>query len=176
MGFQRVRERTREQFAKSSWVLLALGASGCFFYDSRWGQQKQPQVHAAEHLTPQELHAGSSRAPVASRALRVRVYATPAHAAAVIDWQHQFGAVLECANGVFAPDFGVRFEAAEYRDFRPRADEEKLEGLLTEITEQDDGADIDWVIVLARSVPRFAVSADDLGRAPLLGKHVARAQ
>jgi len=155
--------------------LVWLGVSGCFLgYDSRWGQQKQAQRHVAAHETPQQLHRQSAgdapRTP--QRTLKLRVYATPGYAATVLDWPKQFDALLECVNAVFAPDFGVAFEVAETRSFRPKADEEKLDGVLQELTHDDAAEDVDWVVGLATAVPRFAASADDLGRAPLLGRHL----
>jgi hypothetical protein len=81
--------------------------------------------------------------------------------------------LLDCANSVFVPDFGAAFAAVELKTFRPQADEEKLDGVLGELTEKDPGRDVDWVVGLATAVPHFAVSADDLGLAPLLGNHLA---
>jgi hypothetical protein len=155
--------------------LVWVGVSGCFMgYDSRWGQQKQAQRHVAAHETPQQLHRQSvgdaPRSP--ERTLKLRVYATPGYAATVLDWPKQFAALLECVNGVFTPDFGVAFEVRETKSFRPKADEEKLDGVLQELAVDDSAEDVDWVIGLASAVPRFAASADDLGRAPLLGRHL----
>jgi len=155
--------------------LIWVGVSGCFLgYDSRWGQQKQAQRHVAAHETPEQLHRQSvgaaPRAP--QRALKLRVYATPGYAAAVLDWPKQFAALLECVNAIFTPDFGVAFEVSRRESFRPKSDEEKLDGVLQELTQGDAAEDVDWVVGLASAVPRFAASADDLGRAPLLGRHL----
>jgi hypothetical protein len=154
--------------------VFALTSSSCFVgYDSRWAQQTQSQKHLAAHATPHELHARASglSAPRARRTLKLRVYATPRYAASVLDWQKQFGALLECANAVFVPDFGVEFSAVEMRSFHPQADEEKLDGVLAELAQTDAAEDVDWVVGLASAVPRFAVSADDLGLAQVIGKH-----
>jgi hypothetical protein len=169
-------EWTMLQGRKQRYVvgLLAFATSSCFVgYDSRWGQQTQAQKHLAAHATPHELHGQTSglSALRPRRALKLRVYATPRYAASVIDWQKQFGTLLECANSVFVPDFGVALEAAEMRSFRPRADEEKLDGVLAELAQADAAEDVDWVVGLAPAVPRFAVSADDLGLAQVVGQH-----
>jgi hypothetical protein len=152
---------------------LSLGLSSCF-YDSRWGQQKQSEQHAAARSTPQQLRsqALNREGRVADRTLRLRVYATPAYAATVLDWQKQFEALLDCANSVFVPDFGTAFEAVELKSFRPKAGEAKLDEVLAELRQEDEGRDVDWVVGLVTAVPSFAVSADDLGVAPLLGKHL----
>ena len=138
--------------------LVWLGVPGCFLgYDSRWGQQKQAQQHVAAHETPEQLHRQSTgnEVRVAPRVLKLRVYATPGYAAAVLDWPKQFDALLECANATFRPDFGVAFEVVETRTFRPKAGEEKLDGVLQELTEDDAADDVDWVVGLASAVPRF---------------------
>lgn len=154
--------------------ILMLGLSGCF-YDSRWGQEKTIQKHEAARQAPQKLAAQSHGHDVrlAERTLRLRVYATPGYSATVVNWQKQFGDLLECANSVFIPEFGAKFEVVEFLPFRPEANEEKLDGVLTELTAHDRAADVDWVVGLATAVPRFAASADDLGLAPLLGNHLA---
>jgi len=162
----------REWLRRCAFAGLVFGLAGCF-YDSRWGQQKAMQKHEVARQTPQQLeaasHARSSRIP--HRTLRLRVYATPAYSSAVVDPEKQFERTLECANSIFTPEFGARFEVAEFIPFRPEADEEKLNGLLAELTAKDQAADVDWVVGLARAVPQFAFSADDLGMAPLLGNH-----
>ena len=154
--------------------MLVLGLSGCF-YSSTWGQQKASQKHEAARQAPQKLHALSfaREARLAERTLRLRVYATPTYSTTVVNWQKQFGELLDCANSVSTPEFGAKFEVAEFVSFRPEANEEKLDELLAELTARDSAADVDWVVGLARAVPRFAASADDLGVAPLLGNHLA---
>jgi hypothetical protein len=131
------------------------------------------QKHEAARQAPRQLQAQSpgrsSRA--AEHTLRLRVYATPTYSNTVVNWQKQFADMLECANSVVMPEFGAKFEVAEFIPFRPRASEEKLDGLLSELTTQDSATDVHWVVGLAGAVPRFAASADDLGLAPLLGNH-----
>ncbi|HYP99301.1 MAG TPA: matrixin family metalloprotease [Polyangiaceae bacterium] len=155
-------------------ALLAFGLSGCFFFDSRWGEQKAIQKHEAARLAPQQLQAqsrGHNAARLAQRTLRLRVYATPTYSATVVNWQKQFEETLACANAVFTPEFGANFEVAKFVPFRPEANEEKLDGLLDELIAKDDARDVDWVVGLARAVPQFAASADDLGLARLLSNH-----
>jgi len=171
-GRRTFEKMVRECLLRCASLGLVFGLSGCFF-DSRWGQQKALQKHEVARQTPHQLgatsHARSSR--ISQRSLRIRVYATPTYSSTVVNWQKQFEETLECANSVFTPEFGASFEVAEFVAFRPQADEEKLTGLLAELTAKDSAADVDWVVGLARAVPQFAASADDLGLAPLLGNH-----
>lgn len=150
-----------------------LATSGCFFYDSRWGQQKQAQQHQAARLAPRKLERQSAQPELrARRTLTLRVYATPAYQASIVDWEQQFQHQLDCANATLVGDFGVSLQVEERKTFRPHADEEKLDGLLEELTKLDDAQGVDFVVGLARPVPRFAPSADDLGIARLPGQHL----
>jgi hypothetical protein len=155
--------------------LAALALSGgCFVgYDSRWAQQKQAQQHAAQRSTPKQLPSQTAGAPrVARRVLKLRAYATPGYTVSVVDWQKQLGALVERANAVFGPEFGAEFEVEELRTFPEPASEEKLDGLLQQLSALDPASDVDWVVGLAVASPRFAASADDLGIARLPGRHI----
>ncbi len=81
----------RDSIAQSPlFLLLALAVSSCF-YDSRWGQQKQAQQRQAARLAPQKLQRPPVHSPLqAQRSLALRVYATPAYEASVVDWRQQF--------------------------------------------------------------------------------------
>ena len=87
-------------------VWLACAAhTGCFlYYDSRWGQAKASQKRVAAHEMP-----GGLRAEPAGSALkrsdqpakpvehfRIRAYATPHYAAALVDGEAQFAQAPEC--------------------------------------------------------------------------------
>src|SRR6478609_10504952 len=90
--------------------LLGFGLSGCFFFDSRWGEQKEFQKHEAARLAPEQLQAqseGHNAARLAQRTLRLRVYATPTYSSTVVNWQKQFEETLVCVNKVFTPEFGA---------------------------------------------------------------------
>ena len=154
--------------------LAPVGMAGCFAgYDSRWGQQKQAQQHAARRSTPQQLPRQSSEAThVAHRVLTLRVYASPGYAASIVDWQKQFGALVEQVNAVLGPEFGAELEVSEVRSFPTQASGEKLEGPLRDLAALDPASDVDWVVGLIAATPRFAVSADDLGVALMPGRHI----
>jgi len=154
-----------------SFVLAAFGLSACF-YDSRWGQQKQAQQRQAARLAPQKLERQTTySARQAQRVLSLRVYATATYQASVVDWEQQFQRQLECANTTLR-DFGVSLKVDALKTFRPRADEEKLDGLLQELSQLDDARGVDLVLGLAKPTPRFAASADDLGVAKMPGQHL----
>jgi len=155
-------------------AVLALVSAGCFVgYDSRWLQQKQAQQHAAQRSTPKQLPSQTSEGTrAARRVLKLRAYATPGYAVSVVDWQKQFGALLERANAVFGPEFGAEFQIAGLATLQNPVSEEKLDDLLSQLSELDPASDVDWVVGLAVAAPRFAASPDDLGIARMPGRHV----
>jgi hypothetical protein len=154
--------------------LLPLTSTGCFVgYDSRWGQQKQAQQHAAQRSTPQQLPGlGSAGTHTVHRVLKLRVYASPGYAASALDWQKQFGALLERVNAVFSAEFGAVLEVSEVRAFPTQASGEKLEAPMQQLVDLDPASDVDWVVGLIAATPRFAVSADDLGLVRMPSRHI----
>ena len=87
--------------------LVSCSLTGCFlYYDSRWGQAKASQKRVAAHSMPSELRSdpigGTSKADSAPSAapehLRIRAYATPHYAAALVDGEAQFAQSLSDAN------------------------------------------------------------------------------
>ena len=155
-------------------LLAPLLSLGCFAgYDSRWGQQKRAQQHAAQRNTPQQLkRANASETHAARRVLELRLYASPDYVASMLDWQKQFDALLARVNSVFGPEFGATLEIAEVRTFPTRASGEKLEAAMPRLVELDPASDVDWVVALIPATPRFAVSADDLGIARMPSRHI----
>jgi hypothetical protein len=155
-------------------VLAPLLSAGCFVgYDSRWGQQKQAQQHAAQRSAPRQLaRLNASQTHAARRLLELRVYASPDYAASMLDWRKQFGALLARVNAVFGQEFGATLEVAEVRTFPTQASGEKLEAAMQQLTDLDPASDVDWVVGLIPATPRFAVSADDLGIARMPSRHI----
>jgi hypothetical protein len=73
---------------------------------------------------------------------------------------------------VLTAEFGAALEVADVRTFPAQASGEKLEAPLQQLVDLDPASDVDWVIGLIAATPRFAVSADDLGRALMPGRHI----
>src|SRR5262245_48678094 len=107
--------------------LVALLALSACFYDSRWGAAKQSQAAALQRATPAELHAtplepGDTEIPPqrAVRTLKVRAWATPRHAAEVLDWPRRLAEALDDAGEVLGPTLGIRVEIAAAAGWTPR--------------------------------------------------------
>jgi hypothetical protein len=157
-------------------VGLAIFPVGCFIgYDSRWGQQKLAQQHLAAARTPTTLtpsaDASASR-PSELRTLRIRLEPTATHTAQVIDYERHFERLLAVANGVLESSLAVHLEISDTRRFQPASGEDHIGDLLGELARSDAGEDVDWVIGLAGSVPRFENSYHELGMGEVVGKHI----
>jgi hypothetical protein len=158
-------------------ALLAFLPAGCFIgYDSRWGQQKQAQRHVAAARTPTHLaraEAGAlERRPADLHTLRIRIEPTATHTAQVVDYERRFEETLADVNATLEPSLGIHLEIADARAFRAESGEDSIATLLDELSRSDPGADVDWVVGLVGSVPRFEDSFHELGVGEFVGKHI----
>jgi len=151
-------------------VSAALG--GCFFYDSSWGAAKASQKRVAQQRMPSELKHDLPPARATTRS-RIRAYATPHYAAALVDGEAQFRQALTDANPTLASALSFQLELTDYRVWSNGRSDDDLKALLDAIEQQDAAEDVDWVVILASPRHMVATSADELGMAPLLGRHLA---
>ncbi len=164
----------------SSWRLLGCSLfcaamMGCFgAYDSSWFAQKQAQKNFASQQSPERLQGRGDVALSRARARRmtVRAYATRAYAAQVLDWPKRFAETLADGNRVLAPELGIDLQLTDATNWTTAGEEDDVTQLLERLRAKDDGADVDWVVGLVGSVPRFETSFHQLGVADLVGKHV----
>jgi len=105
--------------------------------------------------------------------LRIRAYATPHYEAALVDGQAQFEQALRDANPTLAHDLGFRLELTEFRSWPRSMPDDDLGALLKAIESDDPARDVDWVVILASPQGVVATSADQVGLAPILGRHLA---
>jgi hypothetical protein len=107
-------------FQRWAALSLALALCGCY-YDSRWGQAKASQKRFAAARMPAQLRVDPQEAKLrrgdepmtAVSTLRVRAYATPHYAAALVDGQAQLVETIRNANPELAQDLSVRLELAD---------------------------------------------------------------
>lgn len=162
--------------------LLPLLASpllvGCFFfYDSRWGEAKASQKRVAAQRTPTELRTEPAdkqrEAPLSVRDLRLRAFATPHYASALVDGRAELERALADANPTLAHDLGFRLQLVDYQVWPAATSDEDLAALLAALEKADGAADADWAVVLASPREMVATSADQLGMGQLLGRYFA---
>jgi hypothetical protein len=159
-------------------ALLALCSAlgGCFFYDSNWGQAKASQKRVAAQRMPSALRAEGKVRSVATAPpdrLKIRAYATPRYAAALVNGQDQFEQALADANPTLVADLSFRLELESYRPWPHGGSEEDLGALLDGVRAVDPAEDVDWVVVLVGPLRMVALSPDQLGVGQFLGRHLA---
>jgi Matrixin len=151
---------------------FALAHSACFLgYDSRWGETKRAQQHAAKAATPESLHADDAKTSTGLRTLRVRLHATPAYAQTTVDWQKQARDVVDEANRMLGPAVGVRLDVKDATSWTPTASEQDLSVALADLAASDHGDGVELVVGLVGGLPRDATSFHQAGLAELLGKY-----
>jgi hypothetical protein len=160
-----------------SLVAIALAMSGCLL-NSSYLTQKAAQKNVAQQQMPHALQGTPSNGDSATSArrvtkvLRIRVHATAAYAAEVVDWPHQFARLLEDVNRVVEPTLEARLELADASTWSPSLSNDDLNPLLTSLRRDDEGNDVDCVVGLVGSLPVFAHSFHQLGLGQVLGKHL----
>lgn len=95
-------------------VVVVVVLAGCIGqYNGTFGAGKSRQQvvdEQAAQLTPTRIRAsGSWNGAVATK--KIRVWAGDDHRAQHLRWQQEFQAILDDANDILAPQFGVRFSA-----------------------------------------------------------------
>jgi hypothetical protein len=104
--------------------------------------------------------------------LRIRVHATAAYAAEVVDWPRQFARLLEDVNRVVEPTLEAKLELVDASTWSPSLSNDDLNPLLASLRRDDGGNDVDCVVGLVGSLPVFAHSFHQLGLGQVLGKHL----
>lgn len=156
-------------------LVCVLSLAGCF-YDSSWGHETTAQKHNAEAARPSSFKAPteSSGAPAkkASRTFYIRVWATPQFASQTLDWKRDFKETLATANEILTVAADARLEIASIETWPSPPPQDDLHATLTALQKHDSGKDVEWVVGLVGSFPKFTNSFHDLGLAPLLGRQI----
>lgn len=157
-------------------LLCVWVCAGCFFYDSNWGAAKASQKRVAAKRMPSELR-GQGETTAAelkqARRLRLRAYATPHYASALVDGEQQFRQALADANPTLAHDLSFQLELTAYSVWSRATSDDDLGQLVELLQKEDPAQDVDWVVVLASPREMVATSADQLGLGQYLGRHLA---
>lgn len=163
-------------------LLLCWVLPGCALLEyTPWGQGTASQKRVAAQRMPSRLRAEERGTVLPGRdtanqhvdRLRIRAYATPHYEAALVDGQAQFEQALSDANPTLAHDFGFRLELTEFRSWPRSMPDDDLGALLDALETDDPALDVDWVVILASPQRMVATSADHIGLAPMLGRHLA---
>jgi hypothetical protein len=79
--------------------------------------------------------------------------------------------LVDSANGMIAPAFGVRLDVTGVRDWSPKCDTAHLQACLQELESSESGHGEHWVIGVLGSIPRYTASFEELGMAKVPGRH-----
>lgn len=153
-------------------VIATAAAPGC--YDSRWGEGERTARHNAAYLAPAALSGsptGSTGASI-TRVHRVRVVATPRYTTQTLDWKNDFREILDGANAVLGPGFGVKLELEGASLWEGAPPENELADALAALRERDDGAGVTWIVGLVGGLSQFTTSFHQLGLAETPGRRL----
>ncbi len=133
------------------------------------------QRTAAHRMAPASFHL-YSRADGRARdpeplTVRLRVFASRDYRNQTVNWQPRFRQLLARVNKSTENWPGVRFEIAEVRLWDRETQDQSLKDLLADLSAQDAGSDVDWVVGLAAAIPRVPESIHVLGTAQVLDRH-----
>ncbi len=103
---------------------------------------------------------------------RVRVYASAEYRAKRTNWRTDIRNLIEATGNVLGPSFGLVLEVEGAVDWDPACDLEDLRACLEELMQHDPAPDVDWVLGLVGSVPKFSASYDFLGMGRMPGRHL----
>ncbi len=136
------------------------------------GKSRSQVVHEqAAQLTPTRIKpSGSWIGAVTTK--KIRVWADDEHRAQHLRWQQEFQAILDDANDILAPQFGVRLSAelASWSYTAPIG--ANLEATLTELAQHDPGTDVFAVVALTSSLTMVTNDFDQIGVAHTPGRHL----
>jgi predicted Zn-dependent protease len=156
---------------RSILVLLCLGA--CAHQKSPEELRRDAQRAQLQLSAPAELDDGD-REWRSFKTLRTRFYYDPAFAQLEGDVQEHVTDRVHRVNEALKTALHTQLDVESVRAL-PTAPpgQVDLDATLIKLSEQDPGADVDLVIALVGALPIATFSFHDLGRAKVLGKHIA---
>lgn len=152
-------------------VLLCIGS--CAHQKSPEELRRDAQRAQLQLSAPAELD-DDDREWRAFKTLRTRFYYDPAFAQLEGDVQQHVDERVHRVNEALQTALHTRLEVESVRAL-PAAPpgQVDLDATLIKLSEQDPGADVDVIIALVGALPVATFSFYDLGRAKVLGKHIA---
>ncbi len=157
-------------------ICATAATMSCFVgYDSRWGEAKRAQQHAAEDTKPAVIAASSSSTDSPSagahRTFRVRVRPTSRYLGQTVDTPRRVADLFDDANRILEPSLGLHLEVDHVQPWASDADDD-LGTALAALDRDDDASDADLVVGLIGALPVQTDSFHQLGMAQMVGKHL----
>jgi hypothetical protein len=160
---------------RRGWVFVVaagLLASGCLYYDSRWGSATAEQKHNAARLHPASLASPRAEGEATRRRASVRACATRAYAAETLGWEERFDELVRNANSVLGPSLGLELTNAGTTLWQPARGEGGLATVIDDLR-SCEGAESDWVVALVQSTPKVISDFHILGRGAMYSPYLA---
>ncbi|HEX4337740.1 MAG TPA: hypothetical protein VH062_17630 [Polyangiaceae bacterium] len=152
--------------------MAGFSATGCLFYDSRWGQAKSEQKHEAAHLQPASLAVSKESVPSERRNASVRACVTRAYAAETLGWEARFDELLRNASSVLGPAIGLTLRNGGTTLWAPEHGEGGLSTVIADLA-GCEGPETDWVVALVQSTPKVVADFHVLGRGQAYSPYLA---
>jgi hypothetical protein len=152
-------------------VSVASSVASCIGYDSSYFQREAEKKRAAQRLRPSTLGGGRTRAGLGYVAL-VRAYATRAYAAETMNWAQQFDTLLADANRILEPALGLTLRNAGTSLWSPATGETEPALALKELSNEDTGDGVQWVVGFLQSVPKLVTDYHKLAVGGLCSKYL----
>ena len=156
-------------------VLALFSVCGCMllsqacFYDHRVVQHIQERRRAAKEAEGAKIHASGGSGLPARHVGQVRFYVADDYRKQHPEWRRNLEDLVDSANAVLRPAFGVRLEVSELHEWSPQCPLDDMHACLAELAEvQAD--DREWVVGVRGIFPSFTSTFDELGLAELAGK------
>ncbi len=140
-------------------------------YDHRVTQAIMERRRRAKQAEGAEIRASGAVATPPRHIGRVRFFVAADYRAQHPAWKQDLEYLLDDANALLLPEFGVRLDVAEFQSWSPRCERAQLSSCIEELAGHEVSPGGEWVVGVLGAEPRFIESFDDLGMAPVPGSH-----
>ncbi|MBS2028911.1 MAG: hypothetical protein JST54_13500 [Deltaproteobacteria bacterium] len=124
----------------------------------------------AQTFAPAEVQAAPSAA-AGMHDVKLRIWVDQEYRAHVIGWPDKVRELVERANTVVGPAYGIHF-VPELRNWTREREDADLERALEDLEKLDPGQDVGWVLGLTGVLGVATPNIHDIGRAELYSKHM----
>lgn len=157
---------TRSLFVIALCICAAVSWSACFYKPVK----KLIKPSTDPIYVPRQIQARSKHANERHVA-KVRVVGDHEFRAQQVDWKREVTRIIDDANQMLVPEFGVRLEVVEFQEWTRQTPSRDLDGMLAELEQRDAGADVDWVVGMVSALSDVSNDITQLGVARPLSKH-----
>jgi len=145
-------------------LALAMLAAGC-------RTTADIQRDYAQTLAPAEVQGAPTSTAAGAHDVKLRIWVDQEYQAHVIGWPDKVRDMVDRANAVVGPAYGIRF-VPELHSWNREREDPNLERALEDLEKLDPGTDVGWVLGLTGVMGMATPNIHDIGRAKLYSKHM----